>query len=744
MYSLLDKSRPIWLWIIRLSVLPVILSGWTLIQAAPYNYAEALQKCIYFYECQQSGTLPAWNRVQWRGPACVHDGRDVGKDLSGGWFDAGDHVKFNFPMAASLTMLCWGVKEYGEAYEKSGQLTAILNNIRFTAEYLIKCHTAAGEFYGQVGQGDPDHKFWGPAESVEANMTRPSAKIDKTHPGSELAGEAAAALAAASIVLKPADAAFSASCLSHAKELYSFADASRGMYHLAITDATNFYKSWSGYEDELLWGAIWLFLATGDKAYLDKAESLYPSLPLEPQMTVKKYKWTQNWDCKSYGCYALLAMITGKEEYHTDARRWLDFWTIGVDGEKVKYTPGGLAWLDSWGSNRYSANTALVAFIYSDNLTDAALRKRYHDFAVSQINYILGDNPIKRSLLVGFGVNPPVRYHHRTAHGIYPSRDADTNPCRHVLYGALVGGPGQQDDYKDERNNYTNNEVACDYNAAFTGCCARMYQEFGGTPLAEFPPREKPTEQYAIVAVENVTGTRFTEIKVILQNKTYCPARVCIGLSYRYFIDVSEVVSAGFAAKDIAVTTGYTVGKPKVSSLTPYKGSSTVYYVEVTYDKDTLYPGTQDSYKREIQFRLELPASAKSDDWNPKNDWSFATVAPYGKDPMAATHFPLYDNGTIIWGIDPDGNTVQSVSLGRHSERALPLARMHPGFWDLSGIAGVRSVAVYTLMGRQVERMQGMNIRRVNMPVSGSGQALCVLETERGKSIKVKAVEIKK
>ena len=35
------------------------------------NYAEALQKSIYFYECQQAGPLPEWNRVEWRADSTV-------------------------------------------------------------------------------------------------------------------------------------------------------------------------------------------------------------------------------------------------------------------------------------------------------------------------------------------------------------------------------------------------------------------------------------------------------------------------------------------------------------------------------------------------------------------------------------------------------------------------------------------------------------------------------------------------
>ena len=40
-------------------------------------------------------------------------------------------------------------------------------------------------------------------------------------------------------------------------------------------------------------------------------------------------------------------------------------------------------------------------------------------------------------------------------------------PNPHTLYGALVGGPDQSDRYTDARDNYVNNEVACDYNAGF-------------------------------------------------------------------------------------------------------------------------------------------------------------------------------------------------------------------------------------------------------------------------------------
>ena len=45
-------------------------------------------------------------------------------------------------------------------------------------------------------------------------------------------------------------------------------------------------------------------------------------------------------------------------------------------------------------------------------------------------------------------------------------------PNPHTLYGAMVGGPGVNDDYKDDRQDYVHNEVACDYNAGFQAAVA--------------------------------------------------------------------------------------------------------------------------------------------------------------------------------------------------------------------------------------------------------------------------------
>ncbi|HEY1199644.1 MAG TPA: glycoside hydrolase family 9 protein, partial [Niastella sp.] len=217
-------------------LLMVILN---LTYAQNFNYAEALQKSMFFYECQRSGQLPPDNRVSWRANSAMNDGNDVGHNLTGGWYDAGDHVKFNFPMAFSATMLAWGAIDFAGGYNASGQMKYLKSNLRFVNDYFIRCHTAPNELYGQVGNGGTDHAWWGAAEVMA--MSRPAYKIDQTHPGSDLAAETAAAMAAASMVFKTDDPSYSATLLSHAIQLYNFADTYRGKYSDAITDAAGYY-----------------------------------------------------------------------------------------------------------------------------------------------------------------------------------------------------------------------------------------------------------------------------------------------------------------------------------------------------------------------------------------------------------------------------------------------------------------------------------------------------------------------
>src|SRR5215470_11008850 len=281
-------------WALAMAVLlaTILLAGpdaskATRAQGPIFNYGEALQKSLFFYEAQQSGVLPDWNRVNWRGDSGLNDGADVGRDLTGGWYDAGDHVKFGLPMAGSVTMLAWGAIEYRSAYVQSGELTHLLNNLRFVNDYFIKAHTAPNELYGQVGDAGADHAFWGSAEVVDLKTVRPSFKIDMGCPGSDLAAETAAAMAASSIVLRPTDAAYANTLVTHARQLFSFAQAIHPSFYVDCMPGAPYYNSRdagaTGPNDEMTWAAVWLFRATGEAAFLTQARSLYATMCKESQ-----------------------------------------------------------------------------------------------------------------------------------------------------------------------------------------------------------------------------------------------------------------------------------------------------------------------------------------------------------------------------------------------------------------------------------------------------------------------------
>ncbi|KAK6640718.1 hypothetical protein RUM44_012415 [Polyplax serrata] len=438
-----------------------------------YDYGKVLELSLLFYEAQRSGYLPLDNRIPWRQNSALNDTSPNGDDLTGGYYDAGDFVKFGFTMASTTTLLTWGLLSYKDAYVASGQYKNCLNAIRWASNYFIKCHVSPNEFYGQVGDFVLDHEFWGRPE--ELNMSRPAYKIDKDHPGSDLAGETAAALAAVSLAFKNVDPEFSLLCLKHAKQLYSFATNYRGFYHEAIKGASQYYES-TDYADELTWSAAWLYKASNDLTYLDDAEHHYMKFRLKERPNEFFY------NKKVAGVQILLAQLTGKPEYVEAAQAFCDFI---VDYQKV--TPKGLIYIDKLGTLCHASNVAFICL----QAADIGLKSstKYRKFAKRQINYILGDSG--RSYLVGFGKDYPKQPHH--AASSCPDRPAPCGweaysrrgPNPQILYGALVSGPDENDYYEDKREEYVYNEVTLDYNAGFQSAVAGLKHlelaEFKGT-----------------------------------------------------------------------------------------------------------------------------------------------------------------------------------------------------------------------------------------------------------------------
>jgi len=432
-----------------------------------FNYADVIDLSMDFFLAQRSGALPD-NRIPWRGDSALGDKGDNNDDLTGGYYDAGDHVKFNFPMASSMTLLAWGQHVFSDVYEDFGIDARMRETIKWALDYFLKCWKPDSnnpKYYGQVGDGFADHAYWGRPE--EMTMARPAFSLTKNQPGSDLAAETASALAAGYLVFRNSDPAYATQLLDAAKSIYAFAESYRGIYSNAISNANTFYRS-SGYNDELMLGAVILYEATGDVSYKTRAQSLFPS-------SVKS-AWALSWDDKNVLAQLILYNITGDAQYRSPVNEFLARYRGDV-GSDLQFVDGVLAWRSQWAPLRYSANAALVALLAADAGIDEIVNVRW---AQSQIDFMLGDNDDGFSYVVGFSDTYPFRPHHRAAScpdlpASCTSAQLDApGPNPQVINGALVGGPDAGGNFVDDRKDFQRNEVTCDYNAGFTSALAGL------------------------------------------------------------------------------------------------------------------------------------------------------------------------------------------------------------------------------------------------------------------------------
>lgn len=675
------------------AVLSAITMSATMLSAVPsanaaesdYNYAEALQKSMFFYEVQQAGTLPEWNYVSWRADSMVKEDGTPADVVDGGWFDAGDHYKFTLTNAYTASVLAWGYIQYKDAIEKAGLGEVYRNNVQWGLDYVMACDKG-DSIIGTIGDSD-DHVVWC---SAEVYMRKHKLKFeDEERPYDEITDStpvalSAAALAEGYIMFKDTDSKKADEYLKHAKSLFELADKTRSNEDQGVQKQFYSTQSWV---DDLMYAANWLYMATGEQKYLDLCESDYiPQFPTESQSTDKKYTWGFCWDDVTQGAALLYAINTGKQEWIDHISHHLDYWIDGYGGKQIQYTPDGLAYLMNWGSLRHMANTVWISEVACDTIfkDDAAKVKKYTEWGKGQMNYAFGDNNLKMSYILGMGDKQPTAFHHRTASGIHDdhwndlglaeSNEGWQTEYAHTLYGALVGGPNSSGEYTNNVSQYEYSEVAIDYNAGFTASLCAFVDEYGGKILADFPPTETPKwAEWEVAAVLNGSGDSYTEIKAWAMNHTAWPARVAENIKYRYYFDVSELKEAGLSVDKIEVKSNsqqYQEGQQGYATVEGpflYEGDSSgnTYYAEIKFaDGRAIQPTGQSEHRDEVQFRISIPDAIDGKPtkgaWNPANDWSYKGVedaTDLKKPDSLNDHITMYVDDVLVWGTEPDGTT---------------------------------------------------------------------------------------
>ncbi|MBX9850807.1 MAG: glycoside hydrolase family 9 protein [Cytophagaceae bacterium] len=461
------------------------------------DYKKALWMTTRFYGAQRSGDNNWLLYNHTGGVGAPYTGRafyqdnDAGYDLSGGWHDCGDHVKFGQTQFYAAYILLKGYAEFPNGYDdkytpdyagyKAVNTAAawtyegtahdpncipdVLDEMKHETDFLLKCIPNSTTFYYQVGDGNADHMQWVTAVKMQTlsvgngGQTRP---VYKNPADGSLPALCAATLALMSRVYQPYNAAYAATCLTAAQNAYTYAKARTG----TVPDANGgFYAAnqsrvanWATMCAELYW-------KTGTAAYQTEAISYEPSI-------AATLGWSFDYQSNNEIALYNLAKL-GNASATTKFNNAVTGNYIGATrtGAGVYNQYGG-----GWGALRYNAISAFLISLYSklnSNTTAGVINAIHND-----IDYIMGKNTPKRSYIVGFepaAGGPfvrPLKPHHRN---VYLRDDNPGNadnsltiPARNTQLGALVGGK-RDGSYTDDRNDYVNSEVCIDYNAALVG-----------------------------------------------------------------------------------------------------------------------------------------------------------------------------------------------------------------------------------------------------------------------------------
>lgn len=474
--------------------------------ASDQNYSEALELSLYFYDANQCGSGVDGNGLTWRGDCHTYDskaslnsaqglsgssssaiksqngGSDT-VDVSGGYHDAGDHIKFSMTMGFSCTSLAWSYFTYPQAYQKTGSEAHLKYILKNFCDYFMKVtyldsNSDVIAFCYQVASEGEDHSVWSSPEVQTMNRTTYWA--DASHPSADAAGEMASALASSSLAFKNSDPTYAAKCLKYAKALQKFA----AQHPQKTDDGVGSMYSSSSQKDDIAWSELWCALAEGGgklpssytPTYKITGNACYNGSDYDGYI----YSWDKVWS----GYAALLAEVGyDKSTYINEVK-----YELNNQGGLTtsKYNAAG------WGASRYNCGLQMMALHLADLTGDVSTAEG----AKYQMNYILGDNPLNMSFLIGYGKAWPTRIHHRAANPGTGDANANTS-AKYTAYGTLIGGPDSNGTYNDSQNAYQFTEPALDYNGCFalaiSGLCAR----YGGdtttakTVLANAPEIKK-------------------------------------------------------------------------------------------------------------------------------------------------------------------------------------------------------------------------------------------------------------
>ena len=448
---------------------------------------------------------------------------DVRINAAGGWWDAGDYLKFVQTTSYTADLLLAGVRDFPNQMGP-GSASDFTAEARFGADWLLRMwDDPTRTLYYQVGIGEGnaktigDHDIWRlPQADDTYGGTDPLYRYIRNRPvfragppGSpispNLAGRDAAALAEAFQVFKTSDPAFAARCLLAAEHIFDLANTAPSRNLLTVIPFS-FYPE-TEWRDDLELGATELYSAlaggglpaglphTDPLFYLDRAAhwaNAYLTGPNDAADTLNLYDVSGLAHYELYRAIAQAGNPAGLEvtqaQLLADLKKQLDGAVAQGATEPFGF---GFPW-DVWDTTSHGAGLSVMASEY-DQLTGT---QAYGAYSQRWLANILGANAWGSSFIVGDGSTFPHCLQHQVAN---LAGSLDGSPP--VLAGAAVEGPngtafkglvtgmnlcpangadtfaqfnGHHAEWRDDMQSFSNTEPATDLTASSPLAFARQ------------------------------------------------------------------------------------------------------------------------------------------------------------------------------------------------------------------------------------------------------------------------------
>ena len=513
-------------------------------------------------------------------------------DVTGGWYDAGDHGKYVVNGGISL----WTMQnQYERAVnlgkdskkmyddgkmnipESQNKAPDILDEARYELEWMMKMIVPEDNQYaGMLHHKVHDEKWTGLALAPSDDTMK---RVLKS-PSTAATLNFAACAAQASRLWKGTDDEFSEKCIDSAKKAYEAAVKNPSvMAPLEDGEGGGAYGD-DCVDDEFYWAQCELYLATGDKKYYEELIKSDSFLKINTSLKGGESKSTfGSFDWENVAALGNLSIASVKKGFSDDEIKKLSDSMAAAADEyieteasqgfgipiraSVTYVNGREINGYPWGSNSFVVNTSII-MAYAYDLTGDT---KYYNGAAGAMDYILGRNPMGISYVTGYGEKTTQNPHHRFwANQMDPSFPKAPS-------GVLSGGPnsGLQDPwvqglgwqagslppqlcYADHIEAWSTNECTINWNAPLAWMAGFFCDKCSDSTVVkqeETKPEKTEKEETAKEEIKKFAATEITGKSKAKYKKSMDDIKNILTLVGAAVVGILSVIGLGTVIKMI-------------------------------------------------------------------------------------------------------------------------------------------------------------------------------------------------